>query len=680
VAAKRERNRKVLEKSVDEIASVLGGSKKSDNNESSAPSNNKKKRSRRGSNQSATGGSQVVKPLRRNPKRSARSTTSSISSQSHFSSSACQSQSITKRRKRKRKTSSRNIPIPAIPDGQTELRVPCPEIGPGWTMRIRARKFVPTDKPGPTVDRVFISPIGNILRSMSDVDRFMGVENGSIMSDNIDERTIGNNSAVSFGDAASICSTSPSLPTSVNLKQQNPLQKLVVAPTTATTGIMSEAQQKGLPTLASAAATMPDQSSLLPKYIMVKDMSASLEHVLLNGGRVQAREDIWKDFLDSETVLGGDEFQQKTPCHTKKKKGVSKKTTNTVNKEKADESRNKERMIHLSDWKLYHPIIAQSSGRDQLNNTSMDDDKFKNDTGSGFGSFADDDDNIVIPEEYLMTTQSKSEPAATSRHHQEQRHQKMLQETLPLNNPVKYNNIVRERHSYYTSDGPDRHWDQEYGDGIDPEMFVQECCRNGNVTAATGGVDTNNDSGSKDGSERPLCEHESDMSSFMAKKYTSSLLQRCWDRAVHAASSTLTVAPAANQGGLNATLGASLKQEENDVSVLQSQTVADSILQREAMNVVDSILDVLLANGNGNNLRQKLQSTQAGSERVDWRHVLNCLQTAARQEKEIQGGDSGPAIQVNEKRCPIPLNHISLKALSMRLIERYGTETHRMPP
>eukprot|EP00578_Thalassiosira_sp_NH16_P010570 CAMPEP_0181113188 /NCGR_PEP_ID=MMETSP1071-20121207/20215_1 /TAXON_ID=35127 /ORGANISM="Thalassiosira sp., Strain NH16" /LENGTH=631 /DNA_ID=CAMNT_0023197211 /DNA_START=193 /DNA_END=2088 /DNA_ORIENTATION=- len=593
VEAKRARNRKVLDKSVGEIASALGsnfkGSKMSPLN--SSINNSSKKRERRGSNQGNS--VSVQRPLRRNPGRAARGTTSSLSSQSHISSS-CKS---TKKKRRR------------------------------------------------------IAPAG-----------------GSIMSSLCE--TDGNTSNSAAG--ASVCSTSPSLPTSVNLKQNHNIHKPSFF---ASNGTMSHAENE-VP--AEVSAAMPDHS-LSPKSIMIKDMSASLEHILLNGGRVQARETGWRDFVLSDPILSGD-CRDKTPFTNKR--DTSKRKCDGLGDEKNIRGRENDGLVHLSDWKLYHHITAQSC--DPLYNSGNgDDDRAKND-------FVDDDDDIVIPDEYLATSEPKSKAEAASNCSQEQqRHSKMLQETLPLDNPVKYNNMIRERHTVYTSRGLDRHWDEEFGDGVDPMLFVEECCkRSGNATATAGnGIGSNNDDcESKDGIERSRFKCGIDAPSFIAKSYTSSLLQRCWDRAVHAASNTITVTPTAgNQRGLKPTLGANPKAEEHDASVLQNQTVVESVLHREAMDVVDAILDTLFLDGSENPLRHiMLDGSHTANQQTglgDWRHVLKCLQAAVtRQENNMKRNKSpsGFSSQVNGKRCPILLNHISLKLITMRLVERYGTKTHRL--
>lgn len=391
VEAKRARNRKVLEKSVGEISSALGsdfkGSKKSPLNinssrNSSSKKRDSKKRKGRGSNQ---GGSRSVQtPTRRNPARAARSTTSSLSSQSHITTSF---HSTKKKRRR-------------------------------------------------------IAP-----------------EEGSIMSTFCE--TDGNISDSAAG--ASVCSTSPSLPTSVNLKQNHIHNPSFFA----LNDTMSHAQ-KEVP--AQVSATMPDQS-LSPKSIMVKDMSASLEHILLNGGRVQARERIWRDFVLSDPILSGDGARGKTPFTNKKNN--SKRKSDDFCEEETNRGRESDGLVHLSDWKLYHHITAHSY--DPLYNDGKrngDDNMAKKNTKG----FFDEDDDIVIPNEFLAASESKSKPEAAANYcYQEQlEHSKMLQETLPLDNPVKYNNMVRERHTFYTSRGPDRHWDEEFGDGVDPMMFVEE--------------------------------------------------------------------------------------------------------------------------------------------------------------------------------------------------------------
>jgi len=648
VAAKRERNRKVLQKSVDDLTSVLG----TDANGSKTSSASSKKRKRRGSNQSATGS--APSSLRRNPKRAARSTTSSISSQSHMSvSSSCQP--------RPREVDMcnlstniqiQNIPIPEIPNGQTEIIEPCPQIGPGWTMRVRARKKVPVRPDAPTVDRVFYSPTGKMLRSLVKVQRYIEgeskryIEGGSAMSGNETDGT-------SVFSASRSCA--PDYLNSVALS----------TPKTKNDNIRMHGAPMEVVTVASATA-MPDPVLLSSKSMVMKDASTVLEHVLLVGGNVKAREEVWRESVRSNVVLGDDDNKQ---CKASAKRG---------NKSKhGSESKGRDRMIHLGDWKLYHPVFAKAEHGSQIEESCKrhDDNNEnvmnKNDT-DGFCSFSHDD--IVIPDEFVVT---EGEPESTRIHrHKQEQHQRFLNKTMPLNDPVKYNNMVRKMHSDYTSVGRDRHWDQEFGDGIDPMLFAEECCQRG--AAASGSDDDCSPDRPREGQE------SGDEKPSMSKVHASSLLQRCWDRAVHAASSTFSAISASRQ---MTPLPANIKREDDGVAV-QNESVASSILHHEAMNVVNSLLFFLFENnGNKNTLGRMLDDISlTGKNKIDWRHVLKCLKIASVEDNEAKTVDhelnypyGSTQIQGDERQCPMPLNHVTLKALSMRLIERYGTESHKMP-
>ncbi|KAL9187923.1 hypothetical protein ACHAXT_006301 [Thalassiosira profunda] len=506
VAAKRERNRRVLQKSADEISSVLGrdlGSKSSCNDEPSKP-----KKRRRSAPKRAP-----AAPLRRNPSRSARSAASSISSQSNHS-------------------SFNNL------SGRKPVRRP------------------------------------------SSVSFPARAEDGSV----------GDASVFSTGD------------------------QLVDAPTNVPRVI--------------------DVTELSPKAAMVKDMSAELEHILLHGGRVQARESVRDAFIRSDPVLGSGEESTTTKRATK---NSNKRSRGKM--EEGGKSTEAMGLVHPSDQALYDAIIYASA------QTKSGPNKKYGDTGKGApgrdggmslgslcGAFAGD---LSIPKEFLAA----EEHAQESSH--EKQHLGMPREPLPLNDPVRYNNMVREQHAYYTSIGPDRHWDEAFGDGIDPQTFVEECCK---------------------------CTHsvEGDGASRLAEQFTSSLLQRCWDRAVHAASSTLTVdvAPSELSDGV----------DMNYVSPLRQQAAVNAILHREALITVDGLLDTILSKEDGvlnNQLPAKKKGRKAKatkseqSNSVDWRHILKHLQAAAE-------GDTTS----NEDRSHVVMNATALKALSMRLIERNGSGSH----
>ena len=132
---------------------------------------------------------------------------------------------------------------------------------------------------------------------------------------------------------------------------------------------------------------------------------------------------------------------------------------------------------------------------------------------------------------------------------------------------------------------------------------------------------------------------------------------------------------------LNAAM-ASLREESKDASssALENHEAVRSILHNEAMDLVDGILDALFATGSDNNLVRIVDGCRAGTGRADWRHVLKCLQTAAAvkgEEAELRDNASGSTVKVCENRSRLRLSNLSLNSLSMRLVERYGTE--RMP-
>jgi hypothetical protein len=102
------------------------------------------------------------------------------------------------------------------------------------------------------------------------------------------------------------------------------------------------------------------------------------------------------------------------------------------------------------------------------------------------------------------------------------------------------------------------------------------------------------------------------------------------------------------------------------------------------MDLVDGILDALFATDSNNNLGRIVDGWRAGTGRAaDWRHVLKCLQTAASmkgEEVESKDNASGSTVEVCENRSRlVRLSNLSLNSLSTRLVERYGTDTHRMP-
>ena len=247
------------------------------------------------------------------------------------------------------------------------------------------------------------------------------------------------------------------------------------------------------------------------------------------------------------------------------------------------------------------------------------------DTGN-FGSFVDDDSDIVIPDEYLATHQTDKG-----------------EELLPLDDPVKYNNIIRKRNTYYTS--------KVSGDGIDPHLFVMESRSN---------------NGAKNGNG----------DSLESNKYISSLLQRCWNQAVHRASNTILVNPAPSCHEAKAASldnDTQLESEMIDAAATLNQNTIASILENEAKDTVCSILDILM--GDDNLVKQMLDPQQ---QPVNWRHVLKSLKAAVTKQEEKCKTQSIDPLTPSYTQCTSPLNQSSFKLLFMRLVEQneYGTACH----
>ena len=344
--------------------------------------------------------------------------------------------------------------------------------------------------------------------------------------------------------------------------------------------------------------SIPDQI-LLPSSsntILIKDMiSATVEHVLFNGGTIQKQQARYDEtmmmcdtgeslFLDSSDsdVLGNSASLSKGGegyggCITNNNKrnfdGGKRNSTGTSTGDKNEKTMLLVRRHREDDIKLYHSAIigggqgqgekesidaAAHTSKNNENNNSLQVEN--NDCMAHLDPFYDDDD-IEIPSEFLVKPHAATKTNATSTaassiiHSQQQQQQQqeyinLLQKPLPVNDPVKYNNTVQERHSYYTTKGVDRYWDEEFGDGFDPMMFVEERCR-GTTAASKPDDDYYYDDTMKDGGKTDsLAEQQSNSepeqegkvaSTILAENYTASLLQRCWDRAVHAASSSIIV-------------------------------------------------------------------------------------------------------------------------------------------
>ena len=454
--------------------------------------------------------------------------------------------------------------------------------------------------------------------------------------------------------------------------------------------------------------------SILPNST-VNDMSMILDHVVMNGYRVRTREGVWNDFY-KEDVNNAEEIgigklgdKRGVKCNTRQGDNHLKMVSSRGNdyaddvnfhQSQIDQQQDQQqtqnestttanipKIIHIGDWKLYQPVmdnLNHSTEDHQCHNKmSHDDDIKKKFESELFHSNDSFDDDIMIPEEFLVGPNSCNNRHESKYNRQgainqmQQSQRQPQQQPLPFDDPVHCNNIIRKQNAYYVTEGVDCQWDKEFGDGFDPSMFVQERC----ITAG--------DCGNANGSQKEN-EDESGVSSSAARNYTSTLLQRCWDRAVHAVSSTITSAPMGDNGNENESGSEVMaamppnnvhdKEEDDDSSIHQRQVLVDSVLHREAMNIVDSLLDVLLSDGSS--ARALLDANESDTNPCfNWQNVLKCFQEVV----DIKTGMdpdtkcSVPTVQVNTNRCPIPLNHSSLKVLSMRLLERYGAEARKMP-
>jgi len=167
----------------------------------------------------------------------------------------------------------------------------------------------------------------------------------------------------------------------------------------------------------------------------------------------------------------------------------------------------------------------------------------------------------------------------------------------------------------------DRVWIEEYGDGIDPRMFADEyiSSRNG-----------------KDG------------------KYTSLLVQSCWDRAVHEVSSTIPVNLNTKKQDENDTKNEKFTKEIDSQASLHNRRMSvASALHANAMDIVNSVIDLLFSEHSS---LTQIMNDESRCKRVQWHDVCKLLQES---------------VSANNSNIP-SFNEVTMNAISMRLIERYG--------
>ena len=195
--------------------------------------------------------------------------------------------------------------------------------------------------------------------------------------------------------------------------------------------------------IATQSTIDKNEMLLQPYNRLVKDMCIQTEQILVNGKRIQERERIYQEFRRRN---GEDRLNRPKTKQAREEE------------EDDDDMSTHEDITSTVDWKLFHSSItignlAQGNGSiskkiRQDRDTAVEKVKPK------LSSFIDDEDDIVIPEEYLASAEE------TDAHPNQQQQT----ETLPINNPAKYNNIIQERNTYYTSKGIDRYWDEEFGE------------------------------------------------------------------------------------------------------------------------------------------------------------------------------------------------------------------------
>jgi hypothetical protein len=310
----------------------------------------------------------------------------------------------------------------------------------------------------------------------------------------------------------------------------------------------------------------PDADNLLPPAD-VRDMTATLEHIVLDGFRVRNRENAWRDFWAMSS------------------------------KEEEDVQR---RAPHSLDKKLYGSLADVDGGNYNRNDESGDE---------------------LIPKQYLLTLQHNS----------------------------KLNEDQSANISALSTTKMDQLWIDEYGDGLDPRMFVDERFRLPSDRGESG-------------------------------QYTELLLQTCWDRAMHAVSSTITV----NLDRQHPDDGIGLKEpeESNEECAVAKQRrengdsnkerLADASslqsLHCKAMKVLDSVLDLVLSANSSLLHEVPEKNTSVQDKRITWVDICKVLKTTV-QPTEIKNADqTNPSESIDD---PV-VNEATEKAITMRLIERYG--------
>ncbi len=392
--------------------------------------------------------------------------------------------------------------------------------------------------------------------------------------------------------------------------------------------------------------------SLVPHSIFV-DMSHTLDHILMSGYRVRQRDMMLKEFQNKENytarkirciVGGGIESDQMS--QENQKNGYPSTSSKTLQASS----------INYEDVKLYQPImdafVAPMRAEYSLNNRDRPHDSNEYQSSGICDNF---DEDIEIPAEFVLSSEKNCN------HFPDRKYVAVETNSLPYNDSVRYNNVVLNRHNEYLAVGVDREWDKEYGDGIDPMMFTEERRRF-----------------ILDQSDESIHRNDSETETVEERNYTSLLIQRCWDRAVHTASSSLAVNPTVTEDlhgdgtGVKANAEFPLdktviEKEGNNSNARQRSEAVASNLHNEVLRVVDGLLDVLLAEGGRiRKMIDAISHNEVEVPGVDWKDILECIKEAAADE------------ETSINRIKIP--NASLESMSMRLIERYSDNSSKIPP
>lgn len=303
----------------------------------------------------------------------------------------------------------------------------------------------------------------------------------------------------------------------------------------------------------------------------MKDMTYVLEQIVLEGFRVKKREMAWRNFC---TVSGG--------------AGSKNEGEAALNASSTQEA------MYAFDRTLYAGLLDKQECHNMATIGMQDDTESEDD---------------LIPKEYLLKPQKH--------------------DCGPMAKQVSL------AQTDYESNKIDQLWIQEYGDGLDPRMFVDEYLS---------------------------------LNSGEAEKYTSTILQTCWDRAVSAVSSKIAV----DLNEKNQTSARNIDPEKKGEVVLDSdlRLSVGSNLHTETMNLVDGVMDCVLSY-----LMTDMSKIDQGGDRIVWSDVVNVLNDHFQSTRS----DESSSEQYANGSISCLLNESTLKSITMRLLDRYEASEQKFP-